>query len=139
MSHYCFLTFQRIIVRIWGRTILDKTGDIEEEVVKAFSTKPCIGILGEHREDPNTDGITVHELPIRRHVPKECNVWSAETYQEENGNCLEAAACQSCRNFATEVDGKGMTGKCHGSQIKEEVHIADISDLDDSMKGNDFQ
>ena len=41
--------FQRIIIRLWGRTIHDEPGDIAKEVKKAFSNKPCYGVSTQNQ------------------------------------------------------------------------------------------
>ena len=94
-------------------------------MVKAFSARPCIGILGENKF-PNNGNVKAHELPVLRHVSKECNVWSGEAYTEEKGNYFGAAVCLSCRKIGEELqeinpsESKVDTGG--SSQIKEEFH-----------------
>ena len=138
-----YFIFQRIIIRIWGTTVFDQAGEITQELVKAFSTKPCIGILGENPL-ANDDNILRCELPVPRYISKKCNVWSADTYLEDNGNHLDAAVCPTCQNIAPENEvfnwSQGTGDTDVGSEIKEEFHsdLTVKTDID-VMEEYDFE
>ena len=96
------ILFQRIIIRIWGRTISDGRGNIPEEVSKAFSTKPCLGIQCS-RETGVQAGLEVREEPVQRMVSKKCASWSAEAYSESRLRLFEHALCLACKHIHNEI------------------------------------
>ena len=91
----CFI-FQRIIIRLWGRTIHDQPGDIAQEVVKAFSNKPCFGACNESQH-VDFNYVVEHEFPTRRYVSRECSMWSVDTYENNQNFC--PAMCKSCKDI----------------------------------------
>ena len=44
LLNHNFRGFQQIIIRIWGKTILNRHGNITQEINRAFSTRPCFGV-----------------------------------------------------------------------------------------------
>ena len=97
--------FQRIIIRLWGRTIHDEPGDIAQEVKRAFSNKPCYGVSIENQ--PTGIGHLVEkDHPSQRYFSQACTFWSEVTY-EENQNFIPAI-CNSCKIILP----KGVSAKC---------------------------
>ena len=84
-------------------------GDVAQEVAKAFSSKPCIGILADTKTDFKLlDRVVTHVMPVQRYVSGQCNVWSADKYPEEDNRPSEAAVCQPCKDISrlTECDSQ---------------------------------
>ena len=69
-----------------------------------------------------------HEMPVQRYVSGQCNVWSAETYLEEDNGPSEASVCQPCRDISGLSFHENMVDASDGSQIKEEEHPGDVND-----------
>ena len=72
---------------MWGRTILDKEGaDVDEEVSKAFSCKPCLGDEGT----------------LIPSVSNVCLKWTNERY-DGGPNSLAPAFCQTCKKTSLQI------------------------------------
>ena len=88
---------------MWGRTILDQHGNIAEEVNKAFSTRPCLGILSTIGNEIHND-VEVREGPVQQLVSKKCTRWSAEAYSDNKSQLFEHVLCMSCKVISNEIE-----------------------------------
>ena len=96
--------FQRIVIRLWGKTILHtQDADLANEVRKAFSTKPCLGNSHCVTYDLTKfdDNISFHDGPVRRIVSRNCLVWSGYSYDEDKS--LAPAICHACKNLPSDL------------------------------------
>ena len=117
-------------MRLWGRTIYDQPGDIAQEVLKAFSNKPCFGVCNEN-ELTGLNDVVEQEFPTRRYVSRECTLWSADTY--ENTQNFYPAMCQSCKNILPkgEVPSYGeYIENADESQAKKVPHPGEMLRVD---------
>ena len=97
------LSLQRIITRIWGKTIYDETdSDVAQMLQKAFSAKPCLGIHNANALS-NLD-VVMHEVPVHRYVSKICSTWSTEKYADTGTILFGPALCQGCKNISCKMD-----------------------------------
>lgn len=112
--------FQQMIIRIWGRTVLNQKQNacIVEEVKRAFSTRPCFGldVRGANVIRPRP-GVELREEPVRRLVSKKCAVWSEDGYSDENVQEVEGALCTACKNISSDALA------IHGQDVKTEDGI----------------
>ena len=103
------LLLQRVITRIWGKTIYDETdNDVAQIIQKAFSAKPCLGIHNANVIS-NHDDVVMHEVPVRRYASKNCSTWSTERYADNCNRLFGPALCLGCRNISCKID---VTNSC---------------------------
>ena len=94
---------KRTIVRVWGRTVYDREcSDLTEEILRAFSTKPCLGIPGIPCNNSNSE-IQYYDMPIRRISSKKCATWSTEMYPSDQGVRLGPAVCNACKRITSQI------------------------------------
>ena len=97
-----------MIIRIWGRTVLNQRHNdliaIVEDMKTAFSTRPCFGIdiRGSTNLKKVRNGLEVREEPVRRLVSTACTLWSDDSYSDENIQEREGALCKICKNISSE-------------------------------------
>ena len=89
---------------MWGRTILDKEGaDIDQEVSRSFSHKPCLGDGGSNA----------------------CLKWTKERYGDPNS--LSPAFCQTCQKSSPQIKTEESF-----DHMEVEKHLAESS-LDQNL------
>ena len=89
--------FQRVVVRVWGRTVIDaQDGDYANKLEMVFSRKPCFGNIEAHHDVRTPLNKTIiMETPVWRITSTNCSVWSEEGYFEtDNG----PAICHACKS-----------------------------------------
>ena len=136
-----FISFQHVIVRVWGRTVASLRGNvnISKEIANAFKYKPCFGV---HDIDVSVgqDDVETHQQPLQRIVSKTCTGWSGEEYAK-NGEpdyyhasqkqLFGLAVCTSCREIwgpkSTEIPDKENLLSPVGV-IDEEANIENSQD-----------
>ena len=69
---------------------------------KAFSTKPCFGLLCS-KETVIHANVEVREEPVQRIVSKKCTSWSAEAYTESRIKLFEHALCLPCKDISHKI------------------------------------
>ena len=113
--------FQRIVVRIWGRTILHKQdADLPNEIEQAFSTMPCSGDNVQPNQETTESQCqtTIIDTPDKRIVSEKCLVWSEEEYM--TGDSMMPAMCQACKSDITVMKGEGSNDS---SWVTSETHM----------------
>ena len=122
---------KRTIVRVWGKTVYDREcSDLAEEINRAFSNKPCLGVPDVACDRSIDNEIELHKIPLRRFSFKKCSTWSNETYSDEGDVLLSPAICNLCEKISSQtkwnilhppgpsrfpiikLEGKGETEEC---------------------------
>ena len=136
-----FLSFQHIIVRIWGRTITSLRGniDIAHELASAFKYKPCFGIHAVNVSGDLGD-LETHKQPLQRIVSRKCSGWSGEDYLKSGKpdyylvyqkQMFGQALCSSCRNISSPKSSETPDNQILTSTLDEEGENATVEHDED--------
>ena len=120
------------MVRVWGRTILQKQdADVPKEVDQAFSTKPCFGGIVQ----PNLEAAKVQshttflDSPVKRIISEKCLVWSEEEYLTSDS--MMPAICQACKNDLTVIKNEEISDSSFEiSKSDEKTDVISETDAD---------
>ena len=103
---------KRTVVHVWGRTVYDREcSDLTEEILRAFSTKPCLGIPGIPCDNSNSE-IEYYGMPVRRISSKKCATWSTELYPSDPSVLLGPAVCNACKRITSQIQVQVSNADC---------------------------